>query len=97
MEICELGEVVRDARRKHGFTQGQLADLAGVGRNTISAIENGTYEDLGIRKIERICTVLHLELSVGPVSYSIDHAADAVEAANEADRKIEEARKGIRR
>ena len=95
MEFSKLGFLVRDERRKHGFTQAQLANLAGVGRNTISAVENGTYEDLGVRKIERICTVLHLELGVGLVSYSIDHVADAVEAANEADRKIEEARRGF--
>ena len=96
MDFSQLGDVVREARHKHGYTQTQLADLAGVGRNTISEIENGTFDELGVRKIQRVCCVLHLELSVGPVTFEVDNDADELAAAEEADRRIEKSRGGFR-
>ncbi len=89
MEFSKLGEVVRDARRSHGFTQGELAKLARVGRNTISEIENGSFDELGVRKIERVCAALHLSLSVGPVSLDLDAVTEEIAAAQAGDQRME--------
>jgi len=34
-----IGEFVRARRKAHGFSQGELAELAGVGRNFVSHLE----------------------------------------------------------
>lgn len=36
-----LGRRLSELRRKHGLSQTQLADLAGIGRAHLSQIENG--------------------------------------------------------
>jgi transcriptional regulator with XRE-family HTH domain len=83
------GVVVRDARRSHGFTQGELAKLAGVGRNTISKIKNGSFDELGVRKIERVCAALRLSLSVGPFSLDLDAVTEEIAAAQAGDQRME--------
>ena len=35
----ELSEFIRARRKAHGFTQGELGDLAGVGRRFVSELE----------------------------------------------------------
>ena len=97
MNFSDIGKLVSKARRDRHYTQDQLADMAGVSRSTISAIENGSFDELGVRKIVRVCGVLHLEISVGPVTLNEDYAAEETAAANEADRRIEQTFRGIRR
>jgi putative transcriptional regulator len=43
MAIQRLGNRLKVARAEHGLSQGELAGLAGVTRQTISAIETGQY------------------------------------------------------
>ena len=46
-----------------GLSQQQLADLVQLDRTTIGALERNDYQDLGIRKVERVLTVLGKTLS----------------------------------
>ena len=39
----ELHNRVREARKEAGLSQGELADMVGVSRNTISSIERGQF------------------------------------------------------
>ena len=39
----ELKNRVRAARKEAGLSQGELADMVGVSRNTISSIERGQF------------------------------------------------------
>lgn len=39
----ELKNRVREARKEAGLSQGELADMVGVSRNTISSIERGQF------------------------------------------------------
>lgn len=39
----ELGEKIRSARKKLGFTQQDIATKSGVNKSTISEIENGHF------------------------------------------------------
>ena len=43
MEPAALGNRLKVARAERGLSQGQLAQLAGVTRQTISSIETGQY------------------------------------------------------
>jgi len=62
--LFEIGHHIRKERKKRKLSQAQLADLLGMSRATISQIENGVVQDIGVRKLLRILEVLDLELKV---------------------------------
>ncbi len=62
--LFQIGEQIRQERKKRKLTQASLAELLGMSRATISQIENGTVQDIGVRKLIRILEVLDLELRV---------------------------------
>jgi HTH-type transcriptional regulator / antitoxin HipB len=66
MDFAAAGETIRAARKQATLTQGELARRLGMSRATLSRIENGTIEELGIRKFAQLCDRLGLELSVRP-------------------------------
>lgn len=66
MTMYQLGEIIRTHRKQQGLTQAGLSSQLGMSRATISAIENGTVTEVGIRKVMAICSVLGLELSAYP-------------------------------
>jgi len=67
MTLIELGGVVREARRKAGFTQEQLADRVGCSPRTIIRIESGNTDDFRVRLLLDVMTVLSLDMRVEPV------------------------------
>jgi transcriptional regulator with XRE-family HTH domain len=64
--LFEIGRHIREERKRRKISQTQLAELLGMSRSTISQIENGIIQDIGIRKIIRILEVLELEIRVRP-------------------------------
>jgi transcriptional regulator with XRE-family HTH domain len=65
--LTEIGETIRTYRKERRITQHQLAQALGMSRTTIGQIENGTVQDIGIRKLIRILEFLRLELRVRPM------------------------------
>lgn len=61
-----MGAVIRQARRAAARTQAELGESLRMSRATISAIENGTIREIGVRKLMALCEALALELSVAP-------------------------------
>ncbi|MEZ5476404.1 MAG: helix-turn-helix domain-containing protein [Thiolinea sp.] len=66
MNLHELGQTIRQARKQQHMTQATLSELLGMSRATISALENGTVNEVGIRKVMAICSLLGLELHAQP-------------------------------
>lgn len=64
--LFQIGKAIRQARKRQTLTQANLAQATGIGRATLSQIENGTITDIGIRKILRVLDYLGLELAVRP-------------------------------
>ena len=64
--LFPLGNAIREARRRKKLTQSTLAKATGIGRSTLSQIENGSVTDIGIRKIIRVLDYLGLELTTRP-------------------------------
>ncbi|OGR07914.1 MAG: transcriptional regulator [Deltaproteobacteria bacterium RIFOXYD12_FULL_50_9] len=64
--MFELGQAIRQARKSKCLTQAQVAAAVGIGRVTISQMENETVQDIGIRKVIRLLEYLGLELAVRP-------------------------------
>lgn len=65
-DLKRIGLHVREARKEHGLTQGDLAGELGISRTTVSLLESGMIQDLGIRKVIRILDRLGLELMTRP-------------------------------
>ena len=57
-----LGRRLRGLREKHGLSQTQLADMAGIGRAHLSQIENGAVA-ARIDTLNAIVHVMELTLS----------------------------------
>ena len=65
--FIQLARDVRKFRKDNGWSQQQLADMAGLDRTTISALERNKFNDIGIRKIQRVLQVLSHSLAIEPV------------------------------
>lgn len=66
MTLKEIGKLIQLTRKQQQLTQTQLSARLGISRATLSAIENGTINEIGIRKILALCNALGLELSLTP-------------------------------
>lgn len=66
MDLIEIGQRIRIARRERGWTQSRLATGANVSRARIDAIENGRASDFGVRGLIQMLHTLGLDLSIGP-------------------------------
>jgi HTH-type transcriptional regulator/antitoxin HipB len=64
MNLEQIGVVLREARKASGQSQQELAKPLGMSRATISAIENGTVSEIGVRKLMALCAALGLSIHV---------------------------------
>ncbi len=62
--LFTIGNQIRIERKRQKITQARLACDLGMSRATISQIEQGTVQDIGVRKLIRILEYLGLELRV---------------------------------
>jgi transcriptional regulator with XRE-family HTH domain len=65
--ITRLGDQIREKRINRGLTQAQLAELAGLTRYKVIAVEKGTIS-VGMIAFARILAALDCELSVIPAA-----------------------------
>ncbi|MFA6009176.1 MAG: helix-turn-helix transcriptional regulator [Desulfobacteraceae bacterium] len=52
--LFDIGQHIRQARKKRNLSQAQIAKALGMSRTTIGQIENGTVQDVGVRKLIRV-------------------------------------------
>ncbi len=57
-----FGDVIREARKKHGWSQGELGERAGVSRPTIARVEGNN--DVTTTTIAKIAQALGLKLEL---------------------------------
>ena len=62
--MFEIGEEIRKERKRRKISQEKIATDLQMSRATISRIESGTIQEIGVRKILRIMDYLGLELRV---------------------------------
>lgn len=63
--LFELGKAVQARRSEMGLTQGAVATLSGLSRQTISQLESGAIKDLSLQRAGKLASVLGLSLQVG--------------------------------
>jgi transcriptional regulator with XRE-family HTH domain len=66
MNFSEAGTLIREEREKKGLTQEALARTLGMSRATVSKVENGIIEEIGVRKLAALCNRLGLDVVVRP-------------------------------
>ena len=59
-----IATTIRTARKARGWSQQYLADLCHLDRTTIGALERNAYNDIGIRKVDRVLMVLGKTLTI---------------------------------
>ncbi len=64
--LFNIGQQIRQARKKRKISQSELAKSLGMSRTTIGQIENGTVQEIGVRKLIRLLEFLGLELRIRP-------------------------------
>lgn len=60
----QLGSQIKTLRKQRGWSQSQLADMASLDRTTLGMLERNDYNDIGIRKIERVLALLGKKLTL---------------------------------
>lgn len=61
----DFGALIHDLRKKRGWTQGQLADVAQVRPATISKVENG--QTVTFPTVLKVVAALGMSLTVAPI------------------------------
>ena len=61
--LSTISQTIREQRKQRGWSQQKLAELTHLDRTTIGALERNDYQDLGIRKVERVLAVFGLSLN----------------------------------
>ena len=64
----QIGTIIKERRKELGINQQDLADLAGVGINSLVAIERGKGNP-SLKTLLRILDVLGLEIKLARVSH----------------------------
>ncbi|WP_165786388.1 helix-turn-helix domain-containing protein [Aliarcobacter cryaerophilus] len=66
MTLTELANEIKTLRKEKSWTQDDLENYSGITKRTISKIENGFVDEVGIKKVEIILDLLGVELSLRP-------------------------------
>jgi len=64
MTLEELGFEIKKLRKSKKWSQDDLENYSGITKRTISKIENGFVDEVGIKKVETILDLLGFELSL---------------------------------
>ncbi len=66
MDLHNLGYELKKLRHEKEWTQDTLEKYSGITKRTISKIENGFIEEVGIKKVSILLDLLEVEFSLRP-------------------------------
>ncbi len=66
MTLDELGQEIKKMRQSKKWSQDTLEQYSGITKRTISKIENGFVNEVGIKKVNIILDLLDMEFSLRP-------------------------------
>jgi len=76
--LTNISQTILEQRKLRGWSQKKLAELTQLDRTTIGALERNDFQDLGIRKVERVLSVFGLRLRCESVGLpTLDELNDA--------------------
>jgi len=66
LNLSELGYEIKKLRQHKKWSQDTLEQYSGITKRTISKIENGFMDEVGIKKVSTILDLLNMEISLRP-------------------------------
>lgn len=66
MTLEELGYEIKKLRKEKKWSQHDLEKYSNITKRTISKIENGFVDEVGIKKVEILLDLLGMEFSLRP-------------------------------
>jgi transcriptional regulator with XRE-family HTH domain len=66
LTLHELGTTIKTLRKEKKWSQDDLEQYSGTTKRTISKIENGFIDEVGIKKVENILDLLGYEFALRP-------------------------------
>ena len=66
MTLFDLGKEIKSLRKEKNWSQDDLEKYSGITKRTISKIENGFIDEVGIKKVENILDLLGVEFDLRP-------------------------------
>ena len=66
MRLQELGFEIKKLRKEKKWTQDDMEQYSNITKRTISKIENGFVDEVGIKKVEILLDLLGVEFSLRP-------------------------------
>jgi len=64
MSLLEIGTHIKNLRKAKHYSQNDLENYSGITKRTISKIENGFAEEVGIKKVEILLDILGYEFTL---------------------------------
>lgn len=64
MNLEELGFKLKELRKEKNLTQEHLEEYSNITKKTISKMENGFADEVGIKKVETILDLLGYEFNI---------------------------------
>ena len=66
MRLIELSQEIKRLRKEKNWSQNDMEEYSGITKRTLSKIENGFIDEVGIKKVETILDLLGVEFSLRP-------------------------------
>jgi len=66
MTLGELGKEIKKLRKEKKYSQDDLQHYSGITTRTLSKIEQGFIDEVGIKKVETVLDLLGMEFSLRP-------------------------------
>jgi len=66
LDLHKLGVALKKLRHEKKWSQDTLEKYSGITKRTISKIENGFIEEVGIKKVATLLDLLGVELTLRP-------------------------------
>ncbi len=64
MTLEKLGNEIKVLRKSKNWSQDDMQNYSGITKRTISKIENGFIDEVGIKKVDTILDLLGVELNL---------------------------------
>jgi len=66
LTLIELGIEIKTLRKEKKWSQDDMEQYSGITKRTISKIENGFIDEVGIKKVETLLDLLDMEFALRP-------------------------------